>query len=211
MKKTYLVLPALIALLALSGCTAANSPSNSADNTAVTTGAPNTTATATVDGTGLLVSGSNKENGDSLSPYLIFTVPVGVTSSAPLASLRAENFQVNNLEAGGVCTTPNAADMTVSTSGMSPGMSFSFECTTTGAYNVNAIMNSQGKYDSTYNFKYAGLQPKDVNRTFSFDLVAVYPDGTIKRKTLTGSFDAAKLIEGVMQNGANLSGLGETM
>ncbi len=208
MKKVYLIPAAVLLAFALSGCTSTKTPTNT--STTTTSGKTNTTATATVDGTGLIVTGNDKQNGDSLSPIVAYEVPVGVTSTQTVATLKAENFQINNLQAGGTCTTPTAADLTKDSAGMSPGLDFSFHCTTTGTYIEKNILDTTGKYDPINNFKYAGLQPKDINRTFSFDLVVVYPDGTSKRKTLTGSFDAAKVIEGIMQNGATLTGKGET-
>lgn len=64
-----------------------------------------------------------------------------------------------------------------------------------GEYNYKEIMDNENIFDSEKILVYAGVEPNDVNLSFSFDVEMVFEDGTKWVKRFSAELDGAKIVE----------------
>jgi len=64
-----------------------------------------------------------------------------------------------------------------------------------GEYNYRKIMDGSGLFESDKILEYAGVEPDDINISFSFDVEMVFEDGTKWVKRFSAELDGAKIVE----------------
>jgi len=64
-----------------------------------------------------------------------------------------------------------------------------------GEFNYTEIMNTNNIYQSVNVLDYAGVQPSDLNISFSFDVEMTFEDGTKWVKRFSAELDGAQIVE----------------
>lgn len=64
-----------------------------------------------------------------------------------------------------------------------------------GEFNYTEIMNNDNIYQSVNVLQYAGVQPSDLNISFSFDVEIIFEDGDKWTKRFSAELDGAQIVE----------------
>lgn len=143
-----------------------------------------------------------------------YTTPVAVIvdSTVKMEKIALEDLKINNLNATGDCTVTDR-DASVSTfiSGMEQMgyINFTLSCRTGVTYTVDSVLSTGSEWSGMKLLSYAGITPASLSRSLSFDVAIKFEDGTITKKTFTGTISGQKLYNGDFGAGT-LSGLKET-
>jgi hypothetical protein len=143
-----------------------------------------------------------------------YTAPVAVivNSTVKLEKVALEELKINNLEATGDCTV---TDKDASTSTFIPGMgqmgyiNFTLSCRTGVTYTVDSVLSTGSEWSGMKLLSYGGITPLSLSRSLSFDVAVKFDDGTMSKKTFTGTISGQKLYNGDFGAGT-LSGEKET-
>ncbi|MEI7792480.1 MAG: hypothetical protein WCI57_03295 [Candidatus Berkelbacteria bacterium] len=143
-----------------------------------------------------------------------YTAPVAViaNSTVQMEKVALEELKINNLDASGDCTV---TDKDASVSTFIPGMgqmgyiNFTLSCRTGVTYTVDSVLSTGSEWSGMKLLSYAGITPASLSRSLSFDVAIKFQDGTMTKKTFSGTISGQKLFNGDFGAGT-LSGLKET-
>ena len=143
-----------------------------------------------------------------------YTAPVAVivNSTVKMEKVALEELKIINLEASGDCTVIDK-DASVSTfipgTGQMGYINFTLSCRTGVTYTVDSVLSTGSEWSGMKLLSYAGVTPPSLSRSLSFDVAIKFEDGTMTKKTFTGTVSGQKLYNGDFGAGT-LSGEKET-
>lgn len=127
------------------------------------------------------------------------TVNVRLDSGKKISKVALEELKVDNLQALGDCTT---TEKDASTSTYIPNInqqgyiSFKLSCRTGVSYSVRGVLDTTGEWSGGKLLSYGGITPSALSRSLSFDVAVKFDDGTMTKKSFSGTISGQKLWNG---------------